>query len=166
RRPNARRRGRGRALRLAARAAARRERRRRAMKTILFACVQNAGRSQMAAAFFNAGADPARARAISAATRPAASVHAEVVEAMLELGIDLRAERPRRLTPELARDGDFLITMGCGEECPVVPGARREDWPISDPKGASRERVREIRDLLRARVEAWARAEGWSRREA
>ena len=123
------------------------------MKTVIFACVHTAGRSQMAAAFFNAIADPASARAVSAGTEPGARVHPEVVAAMGEVGIDLSSARPRRLTDALAREADLLITMGCGEACPAVPGLRRDDWPLPDPKGQPLERVREIRDEIRARVE-------------
>jgi arsenate reductase len=133
------------------------------MKTILFACVHNAGRSQMAAAFFNQLADPARARAISAGTQPAERVHPEVVEAMAELGIELAHARPQRLTPELARGTALLVTMGCGDACPHVPGMRRDDWPLSDPKGAGREAVRAIRDEVRQRVAALVAAEGVAR---
>lgn len=129
------------------------------MKTVIFACVHNAGRSQMAAAFFDALADPARARAVSAGTAPAERVHPEVVEAMREVGIDLSAARPRELTPELARGAELLITMGCGDACPVVPGLRRGDWPLEDPKGRSAADVRRIRDEIRARVEALVRTE-------
>ena len=124
------------------------------MKTYLFACVHNAGRSQMAAAFFNALADPAEARALSAGTAPGDRVHPEVVTAMREIGIDLGAARPRKLTPELAAQAQLLITMGCGDECPVVSGVRRDDWPLDDPKGQPIERVRAIRDDIRARVAA------------
>lgn len=122
------------------------------MKTVLFACVHNAGRSQMAAALFNLLADPARARAISAGTQPGDRVHPGVVEAMRELGVDLSSARPRLLTDDLAREADVLITMGCGEACPHVPGLARADWPLPDPKGQPPERVREIRDEIRARV--------------
>jgi arsenate reductase len=135
------------------------------MKTILFACVHNAGRSQMAAAFFNEMADPAAARAVSAGTAPGERVHPEVVEAMRESGIDLSAAKPQRLTPELARAAELLITMGCGDECPVVPGLRRDDWPLPDPKGQPLPRVREIRDVIRGRVRDLVAAEGWSREE-
>jgi arsenate reductase len=131
------------------------------MKIVIFACVHNAGRSQMAAAFFNNLANPAIAQAISAGTRPAGHVHAEVVGAMSELGIDLSAARPRLLTTELASDADLLITMGCGDECPVVPGLRRDDWPIPDPKDAPLARVREIRDEIRDRVWRLLAKEGW-----
>jgi arsenate reductase len=103
--------------------------------TVLFACVHNAGRSQIAAALFNRYADPQKARAISAGTQPAARVHPEVVDTMRDRGIDLAGAVPQRLTPELAAMASWLITMGCGDQCPVVPGVRRDDWPIADPKG-------------------------------
>ena len=122
------------------------------MKTVIFACVHNAGRSQMAAAFFNALADPAKARALSAGTHPAARVHPEVIAAMQELGLDLSSNVPQRLTDDMAHSADLLVTMGCGDECPHLPGLRRDDWPLADPKGQSSVRVREIRDEIRARV--------------
>ncbi len=122
------------------------------MTTVLFACVHNAGRSQIAAAWFNALADPAKARAISAGTEPGTRVHPEVAEAMKEAGIDLSGATPQKLTPELAQQAQVLVTMGCGDKCPYVPGARIEDWPLPDPKGQSIERVREIRDEIRQRV--------------
>jgi arsenate reductase (thioredoxin) len=131
--------------------------------TVIFACVQSAGRSQMAAAFFNALADPRRARAMSAGTRPADHVHPEVVVAMREAGIDVSSARPRLLTPELAAGVAMLVTMGCGDACPVVPGARRDDWPLEDPKGKPAERVREIRDEIRARVSRLIETEGWAK---
>jgi arsenate reductase len=124
------------------------------MKTIIFACVHNAGRSQMAAAYFNKRVDPNRARALSAGTRPGDRVHPEVVKVMQEEGIDLRDARPQILTPDLAAGAELLITMGCGDECPHVPGLRRDDWPLEDPKGQPIERVRMIRDDIRTRVEA------------
>jgi arsenate reductase len=120
---------------------------------VIFACVHNAGRSQMAAAFFNALVDRSRGYAVSAGTEPAARVHLEVVAAMREVGIDLGEATPRRLTEDLATDSRLLVTMGCGEACPFIPGARLEDWPIEDPKGKTLERVREIRDEIRQRVE-------------
>jgi arsenate reductase (thioredoxin) len=132
------------------------------MKQIIFACVHNAGRSQMAAALFNRLADPAAARAVSAGTRPADRVHPEVIEAMAELGIDLSSDRPRLLTADLATGAELLVTMGCGDECPVVPGLRRDDWPLDDPKGQPIERVREIRDEIRDRVRRLIDAEGWA----
>lgn len=130
---------------------------------VLFACVHNAGRSQMAAAWFNRLADPARARAISAGTRPIDRVHPEVVAAMHEVGIDLTGAKPQVLTAALAAQVRILVTMGCGDECPVVPGVRRDDWPLTDPKGQSVERVREIREEIRQRVDRLVHAEGWAR---
>ena len=125
------------------------------MITVLFACVHNAGRSQMAAAWFNALADPMKSRATSAGTHPGSQVHPSVVEAMREAGIDVVGARPQRLTDALASQAQWLITMGCGEECPVVPGVKREDWPIDDPAAPPIARVREIRDEIRALVEAF-----------
>jgi arsenate reductase len=130
--------------------------------TVLFACIHNAGRSQMAAAWFNALSDPARARAISAGTEPGARVHPEVIEAMREVGIDLSPVKPQRLTDELASTAAVLVTMGCGEACPVVPGLRRMDWPLEDPKGKPVERVREIRDEVRGLVAALVASEGYA----
>lgn len=132
------------------------------MNTVLFACVHNAGRSQMAAAWFNALADRRRVRAISAGTEPGERVHPEVIAAMQEVGIDLVNVRPQLLTEPLARSAQLLVTMGCGDACPVVPGLRRDDWPLADPKGQSLERVREIRDTIRARVLTLLAAEGWT----
>jgi len=129
--------------------------------TVIFACVENAGRSQMAAALFNALADPAAARAVSAGTEPAEQVHPAVEQVMRELGIELGDARPRRLTGDLVARADVLITMGCGEACPVVPGVPREDWPLPDPKDEPVERVREIREQIRVRVEALIARSGW-----
>ena len=135
------------------------------MKKVVFACVHNAGRSQMAAAWLNHLArrhdslstlrpttEPPTA--ISAGTEPAERVHPEVVEVMKEVGIDLSSATPQKLTTDLARDAQLLVTMGCGDNCPYVPGLEVEDWPLEDPKGKSIERVREIRDEIRSRVEA------------
>jgi arsenate reductase len=133
------------------------------VKTVVFACVQSAGRSQMAAGFFARLADPEVARAISAGTDPAERVHPEVVEAMREVGVDLSAARPRLLTAELAAGAALLVTMGCGDACPVVPGLRREDWPLPDPRGQPPERVREIREQVRERVAGLVAREGWQR---
>jgi arsenate reductase len=133
------------------------------MKTVLFACIHNAGRSQMAAAWFNALADERKARAISAGTEPGARVHPEVLSAMREVGIELDGITPQKLTDALAEDASILVTMGCGEACPVVPGLRRVDWPLEDPKGKPIERVREIRDEVRARVTELLRTEGWAK---
>lgn len=131
------------------------------MKTVIFACVHNAGRSQMAAAFFNALADPLKARAVSAGTNPGTQVHPEVLEAMQEAGIDLSRAQPRLLTRDLAEGADTLITMGCGDQCPVVPGLQRGDWPLEDPKGKPVTRVREIREEVRERVMSLLRERGW-----
>ena len=131
------------------------------MKTVLFACVHNAGRSQMAAAWFNQLADVSKARAISAGTDPGTRVHPEVITAMREVGVDLVGASTTRLTPELAQQAQWLVTMGCGDECPYVPGAKRDDWPLEDPKGKPIERVREIRDEIRDRVQALIEHEGW-----
>lgn len=130
---------------------------------VLFACIHNAGRSQMAAAWFNHLADPRRARAFSAGTEPGSRVHPEVVTAMQEVDIDLSAGKPQFLSDELARSASLLVTMGCGEACPHVPGLRRDDWPLEDPKGKPVERVREIRDDIRARIVGLLRQEGWER---
>jgi len=131
------------------------------MKTVLFACVHNAGRSQMAAAIFNQLANPALARAISAGTNPGEHVQAEVVLAMRELGIDLSHARPQRLTTTLAKAASLLITMGCGESCPFVPGLARDDWPLEDPQDKAPERVRQIRDQVRKRVWTLLTERGW-----
>lgn len=133
------------------------------MNKVIFACVHSAGRSQMSAALFNALADPAQARAVAAGTEPAEHVHPVVVDAMRELGIDLAAAKPQLLTEALARDAALLVTMGCGEKCPHVPGLRRDDWALPDPKGQPLERVREIREVIRARVAALVAAEGWGK---
>lgn len=114
------------------------------MTTVLFACVHNAGRSQIAAALFNRYADPAKARAISAGTNPAAQVHPEVVAIMRDRGVDLSGQTPQKLTAALASTAQWLITMGCGDECPFVPGATVEDWPLQDPKGQPAEVVTRI----------------------
>lgn len=133
------------------------------MKTVLFACVANAGRSQMAAAFFNQRADPKKARAISAGTRPGTAVHPEVVAVMKEAGIDLSNGRPQLLTQELASSAQHLVTMGCGDECPYVPAATVEDWPLDDPKGQPVARVRQIRDQIDERVRKLVECLGVSR---
>ena len=131
------------------------------MITVLFACVHNAGRSQIAAALFNLHADPTKARAISAGTQPAGRVHPEVVAVMRERSIDLAGQQPQKLTAALAADVQWLITMGCGDECPVVPGTRRDDWPLADPKGQSLDAVRGIADDLDRRVGALIDAQRW-----
>lgn len=126
-----------------------------------FACVHNAGRSQMAAAWFNLLADPTKARAISAGTDPGPRVHPEVVTAMREVGLDLSAASTSKLTIEVAQRAQMLVTMGCGDQCPVVPGLKRDDWPLEDPKGKPLARVREIRDEIRQHVETLLEREGW-----
>jgi arsenate reductase (thioredoxin) len=131
------------------------------MSTVIFACVHNAGRSQMAAAFFNSLANPTRARAFSAGTQPGNRLHPEVVEIMREVGIDLSGATPTRLTDELSRTATLLVTMGCGEACPFVPGVARADWNLPDPKGQSLERVRAIRDDIRSRVQELVRTRHW-----
>ena len=132
------------------------------MTTVIFACIHNAGRSQMAAALFNRHANASKARAISAGTAPGERVHPEVVEVMRDKGIELEGAKPQKLTVELASQAQWLVTMGCGDECPVVPGAKRDDWPLEDPKGKPRERVREIRDDIEARVQKMIQANGWA----
>ena len=134
------------------------------MDNIIFACVHNAGRSQMAAAFFNELADPGRARAMSAGTQPADAVHPAVVDVMKEAGIDISGQRPRRITPELAKEARLLVTMGCGDQCPVVPGLERTDWPLPDPKGRPLAEVEAIRDDIRSRVLRLVTSRGWGRR--
>jgi arsenate reductase len=129
------------------------------VKIFLFACVHNAGRSQMAAALFNLSADPNRCRGISAGTQPADHVHPEVIEAMRELGVDLTSCKPQKLTSQLAGTASVLVTMGCGEACPFVPGLKAIDWAVRDPKGLSLEMVRTIRDEIQQRVSALIRSE-------
>ena len=128
---------------------------------VVFACVANAGRSQMAAAFFNKAANPARARAISAGTRPGTAVHPEVVTVMQEVGIDLSCATPQYLAADVTRDAHIVITMGCGDECPLIPGVEREDWPLEDPKGQPVETVRRIRDEIQRRVTELVRERKW-----
>jgi arsenate reductase len=134
------------------------------MTTVIFACVHNAGRSQMAAAWFNALADQSKAHAISAGTEPGSQVHPEVLDAMREVGIDLASAKPQLLTATMIADAKKLVTMGCGEACPVAPSwVARDDWPLEDPKGKPIERVREIRDEIRERVRTLLRDHGWER---
>lgn len=132
------------------------------MFKVIFACVHNAGRSQMAAAFFNHLADPTKAKAISAGTEPGLRVHPEVLVVMQEVGIDLSEAKPKKLTEELAREAQLLITMGCGDKCPYVPGLRRDDWPLRDPKGLPPDEVRAIRDDVKNRVQILIEAENLS----
>jgi arsenate reductase len=120
---------------------------------ILFVCVQNAGRSQMAAALLERLAGN-EVRVRSAGTRPAREINPRVVEVMQEVGIDLANRRPRSLQDGLVREAEVVVTMGCGDECPVYPGKRYEDWELPDPAGKSLEEVREIRDSIERRVQA------------
>jgi len=131
---------------------------------VVFACVHGAGRSQMAAAFFNALADPELARAFAAGIQPAERVPQKVVEVMNESGIDLAHIRPRLLTAELLEGAAVVVTMGCGEECPAVPGARREDWPLVDPSGPTLLNLRPLRDEIRRRVSELIQRAGWGNR--
>jgi arsenate reductase (thioredoxin) len=130
------------------------------MLKVVFACVHNAGRSQMAAAFFNQLADRQKAQAFSAGTEPGLRVHPEVLAVMQEKGIDLSNAKPQKLTDDLAREAQLLITMGCGDKCPYVPGLRRDDWPLKDPKGLPIEEVRAIRDDIEGRVHALLNSNG------
>src|SRR5689334_24640646 len=126
------------------------------MATALFVCLQNAGRSQMSAALFERAAR-GRHRALSAGTRPADRVHPEVVTAMRELDVDLADRIPRALTRELAEEADVVVTMGCGDECPYIPGKRYVDWDLADPKGRPVEEVRATRDDIAGRVDGLLR---------
>jgi arsenate reductase len=121
------------------------------MATALFVCLHNAGRSQMSAALFEREAH-GRHLALSAGTTPADRVHPEVVEAMREIGIDLVDRKPRPLTDDVAGEADVVVTMGCGDSCPYLPGKRYIDWDLPDPRGRPLEEVRAIRDEIAARV--------------
>jgi arsenate reductase (thioredoxin) len=118
------------------------------MKTVIFACVHSAGRSQMAAAFFNKYKTKRDLTAISAGTEPEKKVHPEVMAVMNEIGIDLSHAKPNLLTEDLAKNAALLVTMGCGEKCPFVPGLKVIDWSLKDPKGQGLEQVRLIRDEI------------------
>ncbi len=123
------------------------------MARALFVCLHNAGRSQISAALFErAAADRHEAR--SAGTTPGERVHPEVVAAMAELGVDLADRKPRRLSTEDAEWADVVVTMGCGDECPYIPGKRYLDWDLPDPKGRPLEEVRKTRDEIAVRVKA------------
>jgi arsenate reductase len=121
------------------------------MATVLFVCLQNAGRSQMSQALFTRAAGGAH-QALSAGTTPAAHVHPEVIAVMRELDIDLTNRTPQLLTSELAEQADVVVTMGCGDQCPYIPGKRYIDWELPDPHGQPTERVRVIRDEIARRV--------------
>ncbi len=128
---------------------------------VVFACVENAGRSQMAAAIFNKMANPRRAVAICAGTHPRDAVHPEVVDVMREIDIDLSGARPQYLSLELEKDAHIVSPMGCEEQCPLVPGVERDEWPLPDPKAKPKEAVREIRDEIRRRVAALIEERRW-----
>jgi protein-tyrosine-phosphatase len=123
------------------------------MSTVLFVCLHNAGRSQMSQALFEQAAN-GRHTALSAGTTPGERVHPEVVDVMRELGMDLTDRRPRLLTPELAQQADIVITMGCGDQCPYIPGKRYIEWDLPDPKGRPIDEVRATRDEIDSRVTA------------
>jgi protein-tyrosine-phosphatase len=120
---------------------------------VLFVCVHNAGRSQMAAALLERKAE-GRVRVLSAGSEPADELNPAVVEAMGELGIDISDERPKKLEDGMVRTSDVVITMGCGDACPIYPGKRYEDWELEDPSGKDLETVRGIRDEIESRVDA------------
>ena len=122
-------------------------------KTVLFVCVHNAGRSQMAAGFMRElGGD--RVEVLSAGSAPKDSINPVAVAAMAEIGIDIANQKPKVLTTEAVQESDAVITMGCGDVCPVFPGKRYEDWVLDDPAGQGIDQVREIRDEIKARVES------------
>jgi arsenate reductase (thioredoxin) len=125
------------------------------MATVLFVCLHNAGRSQMSQALFERAAD-GRHTALSAGTTPAEHVHPEVVQVMRELGIDLAGRRPRLLTRELAEQADVVVRMGCGDQCPYIPGKRYLDWELPDPKGRPLAEVRATRDDIARRAQLLA----------
>jgi arsenate reductase (thioredoxin) len=121
------------------------------VSTVLFVCLHNAGRSQMSQALFERAAN-ARHTALSAGTTPGERVHPEVIEVMRELGIDLTDRKPQLLTRELAQQADLVITMGCGDSCPYIPGRRYLDWDLPDPKGRPIDEVRATRDEIAKRI--------------
>ncbi|KAF9908127.1 hypothetical protein EC991_010255 [Linnemannia zychae] len=125
------------------------------MTDIMFACVHNAGRSQMAAAFFNKHRTQEAIKGVSAGTNPASEVHGVVREIMLEVGVDLSNITPVKLTPQLATTVSTIITMGCGETCPYVPGVKIVDWKITDPKNKPIDEAREIRDEIETKIKAF-----------
>ena len=123
------------------------------MKTVLFVCVHNAGRSQMAAGFMQSlGKD--KVNVLSAGSMPKDQINPVAVEVMKEVGIDISNNQPKILTTESVKESDVVITMGCGDACPIFPGKRYEDWPLEDPAGKDLETVRKIRDDIKSRVEA------------
>ena len=128
--------------------------------TVLFVCVHNAGRSQMAAGFMRE-LGQGRVEVLSAGSAPKDSINPVAVAAMAEVGIDIANNTPKVLTPEAVQESDAVITMGCGDACPVVPGAQRDDWPLADPKGQTMDAVRDIADELDRRVLALISEHGW-----
>lgn len=124
------------------------------MSHVLFVCLHNAGRSQMSRALFARATEGGAHEARSAGTIPAERIHPEVIEVMDELGVDLRDQTPKLLTREMAEWADVVVTMGCGDECPFVPGVRYVDWELEDPAGRDVDRVRETRDEIDRRVRA------------
>jgi arsenate reductase len=132
-------------------------------ETVLFACIHNAGRSQIAAAFLRSLVDARDVRVDSGGTQPGERVHPEVVAVMREVGLELSDERPRPVNRDPRYSPDLLVTMGCGEGCDFVPARAREDWPLADPKGRDAAAVRAIRDEIKTRVEDLARRRGWLR---
>lgn len=131
------------------------------MEIVIFACIHNAGRSQMAAAFFNKYANAKKAKAISAGTEPANQVHPEVKTVMNEIEISLDAAQPKLLTTELAKGAQYLVTMGCKENCPYIPGLKILDWPFQDPKGKDLSDVRRIRDQIKTQVKSFLAEQLW-----
>ncbi|MEO6470722.1 MAG: arsenate reductase ArsC [Aeromicrobium sp.] len=121
--------------------------------SVLFVCIHNAGRSQMAAGFLTALSNGA-VEVRSAGSMPADQINPAAVEVMAEVGIDIASEQPKVLTEDAVKDSDVVITMGCGDECPYFPGKRYEDWELDDPAGQGVQAVRPIRDEIRSRVEA------------
>lgn len=131
------------------------------MDKVIFACIHNAGRSQMAAAFFNFYADSIKAIAISAGTQPASQVNPVVKVAMQEISISLESAHPKLLTADLAKDAKFLITMGCKENCPYIPGLKMLDWPFQDPNGQGFENVKLTRDKIKTQVLSFLAENQW-----
>ena len=123
------------------------------MKTVLFVCVHNAGRSQMAAGFMQT-LSGGRVRVLSAGSAPKESINPLAVQVMQEIGIDIANNQPKVLTNETVKESDVVITMGCGDACPFYPGKRYEDWVLEDPAGKSIEKVRDIRDQIKVKVQS------------
>ena len=130
------------------------------MKTVIFACIHNAGRSQIAAAFFNQLV-ASKVKGISAGTQPADQVHPEVLAVMNEVEIDLSNTKPTLLTEELAKGATLLVTMGCGENCPYIPGLEVLDWQLPDPKGKTLDEVRKTRDKIKELIQELIEKKNW-----